>query len=58
MKYMNNRLEADHGKLRRLIHPVRGLQPMKTAYATLKGFEVMWALKKGKLNSSSESPVS
>jgi transposase-like protein len=34
-------VEADHGKLKRLINPVRGFQSMKTAYATIKGFEVM-----------------
>ncbi|HBD7060400.1 TPA: IS6 family transposase [Legionella pneumophila] len=46
VKYRNNRLEADHGKLKRLIHPVRGFQSMKTAYATIKGFEVMRMFRK------------
>jgi transposase-like protein len=45
--YPNNRVEADHGKLKRLINPVRGFQSMKTAYATIKGFEVMYIFKKG-----------
>ncbi len=36
--------EADHGKLKQLIRPVRGFKSMKTAYATIKGFEVMRAL--------------
>lgn len=44
---MNDRLEADHGKLKRLIQPTLGFQPMRTAYATIKGFEAMRALKKG-----------
>jgi len=47
VKYLNNRVEADHGKLKRLINPVRGFQSMKTAYATIKGFEVMYMFKKG-----------
>jgi len=47
IKYLNNRVEADHGKLKRLINPVRGFQSMKTAYATIKGFEVMYMFKKG-----------
>ena len=47
VKYLNNVIEADHGKLKRLIKPTLGFQSMKTAYATLKGFEVMHALKKG-----------
>jgi transposase-like protein len=40
-------LEADHGKLKLLIKPVRGFKSMPTAYATIKGFEVMRALRKG-----------
>jgi transposase, IS6 family len=40
-KYLNNRIEADHGALKRLIRPTRGFRSMKTAYATIKGFEVM-----------------
>ncbi len=47
VKYLNNRLEADHGKLKRLVKPTLGFKSMKTAYVTLKGFEVMRALKKG-----------
>ena len=47
MKYLNNVVEADHGKLKQLIRPVRGFKSMKTAYATIKGFEVMRALRKG-----------
>ena len=40
VKYLNNVVEADHGKLKQLIRPVCG-------YATIKGFEVMHALYKG-----------
>ena len=47
-KYLNNVVEADHGKLKQLIRPVRGFKTLKTAYATIKGFEVMRALRKGK----------
>jgi IS6 family transposase len=47
VKYLNNRLEGDHGKLKRLIRPTLGFQSMKTAYATIKGFEVMRMFKKG-----------
>ncbi|GBR03667.1 putative transposase [Acetobacter oeni LMG 21952] len=48
VKYLNNVIEADHGKLKQLIKPVRGFKILKTAYATLRGFEVMRALKKGR----------
>ena len=47
VKYLNNVVEADHGKLKQLIRPVHGFKSMKTAYATIKGFEVMRALHKG-----------
>jgi IS6 family transposase len=47
VKYLNNVIEADHGKLKQLIRPVRGFKTLKTAYATIAGFEVMLALRKG-----------
>ena len=50
LKYLNNRIEADHGKLKILIKPMRGFQSMKTAYATIKGFEVMRMFKKKQFN--------
>ena len=50
VKYLNNNVEADHGKLKRLINPVRGFKSMKTAYATIKGFEVMRMFRKGQMN--------
>jgi len=46
VKYLNNRLESDHGKLKRLIKPTLGFQTMRTAYATIKGFEVMRMFRK------------
>ena len=39
VKYLNNVIEADHGKLKQLIRPVRGFKTLKTAYATIKGFK-------------------
>lgn len=49
VKYLNNTVEAGHGKLKRLIHPVRGFKSMETAYATLEGFGVIRIFKKGQL---------
>jgi transposase, IS6 family len=46
-RYLNNIIEADHGALKRVIRPTRGFQRMKTAYATLKGFEVMRMIRRG-----------
>ena len=47
VKYLNNVVEADHGKLKLLLRPVRGFKTLKTAYATIKGFEVMRAAAQG-----------
>ena len=47
IKYKNNVIECDHGKLKRIIKPMLGFKSMKTAYATIKGIEVMRALRKG-----------
>ena len=41
------RRKCNHGKLKQLIRPVRGFKTLKTAYATIRGFEVMRALRKG-----------
>jgi transposase, IS6 family len=46
-KYLNNIIEADHGALKRVVRPTRGFQRMTTAYATLKGFEVMRMIRRG-----------
>ena len=46
-KYLNNIIEADHGALKRVIQPTRGFQTMKTATATIKGFEVMRMIRRG-----------
>src|SRR3546814_4547086 len=47
VKYLNNVIEADPGKRKILIKPVRGFTSISTAYATIKGFEVMRALRTG-----------
>ena len=50
VKHLNNIIESDHGKLKRLIKPTVGFKTMKTAYATIKGFEVMRMFKKDTLD--------
>ena len=50
IKYLNNIIESDHGKLKRLIKPTLGFKSIKTAYAIIKGFEVMRMFKKGRFN--------
>ena len=46
-KYLNNILAADHGVLKRMIRPTLGFQTMKTAAATLMGFEIMHMIRRG-----------
>ena len=43
IKYKNNAIECDHSKLKRMIKATLVFKSMKTAYATIKGIEVMRA---------------
>ena len=47
VKYLNDTVEAGHGKLTQLIRPVRGFKSLKTAYPTIKGVQVMHTPRKG-----------
>ena len=47
VKYLNNRIESDHGKLKRLIKPTLGFKSFYSAKATIEGFELMRMFKKG-----------
>ena len=46
VKHLNTVIEADHGRLKRLIRPAFGFKSMKTAQTTIKGFEAKRALRK------------
>ena len=50
VKYLNNIIEQDHGKLKRLIKPMLGFKSMKTAHATITGYEWMRMFKKGQFD--------
>ena len=50
VKYFNNIIESDHGKLKRLINSTLGFKSIKTAFATIKGFELMHMFKKGRFD--------
>ncbi len=52
VKCLNNVVEADHGKLKRLIKPTLDFKSMKTACATITGFEAMRALAKRQARAS------
>jgi len=38
IKYKNNVIECDHGKLKQIIRVTLGFKSMKTAYATIKRY--------------------
>lgn len=50
-KYRNNVIKCGHSKLKRIIGATLGFKSMKTAYAAIKGIEVMRALRKGQAES-------
>lgn len=45
--YLNNIVEANHRALKQVIRPTRDFQTLKTAAATIKGFELMPVIRKG-----------
>ncbi len=55
VKYLNNRLESDHGKLKQRIRLVRGFQSQRTAHNAIRGFETMRMLRKGQFRSMVDS---
>ena len=56
VKFLDNVVEADHGKLKRLIEPTLGFKSMKTAFATIEGFEAMRALRKNQASAFQHQP--
>lgn len=44
---LSSQCRRDHRKLKQLIRPLRGFKTLKTAYATIKGFEVMRVMRNG-----------
>jgi transposase-like protein len=46
-KYLNNIVEQDHRRLKRLIRPGLGFGSMRTARRTLAGYEAMAMIRKG-----------
>ncbi|HCR2979527.1 TPA: DDE-type integrase/transposase/recombinase [Serratia marcescens] len=51
VKCLNNAIECDHGKLKRIINPMLGFKSRKARYATIKGIEMMRILRKGQTES-------
>ena len=47
VKYLNNVIEGDHGRLKRILGPKGAFKNQTSAYRTLKGMEAMHSLRKG-----------
>jgi len=46
-QYANNRVEADHGQLKRRLRPMRGLQTSRTAQVVIAGHAFLQNLRRG-----------
>ena len=55
VKYLNNRIEADHLPMKRLIDPGLGFASFWTAHKTIRGYEVMRMIKKGQVPEAGKS---
>ena len=49
VKYLNNMIEQDHRRLKRLVKPGLGFGSFHTAHRTLKGYEAMAMIRKGQI---------
>ena len=47
VKYLNNILEGNHGRLKRILGPKDAFKNRTSAYRTLKGMGAMHSLRKG-----------
>ena len=49
VKYLNNRVEQDHRRIKRWVKPGLGFGSFNTARRTLKGYEAMAMIRKGQI---------
>jgi transposase-like protein len=51
-KYLNNIIEQDHRRIKRLTRPMLGFKNLYAAQRTLAGMELMAMIKKGQIQTS------
>jgi transposase, IS6 family len=56
-KYLNNILEQDHRRIKRLVQPGLGFGSFRTARRTLAGFEAMAMIRKGQVRNISGGDI-
>jgi len=49
-KYLNNIVEQDHRRIKRMVRPGLGFGSLSTARRTLAGFEAMAMIRKGQVH--------
>jgi IS6 family transposase len=56
-KYLNNIVEQDHRFIKRLVRPGLGFWSFRTAWRTLRGYEIMHIIRKGQLRGADRGDV-
>jgi transposase-like protein len=54
-RYANNRIEADHGRLKHPLRPMRGLRTDRTAQAIIAGLAFLQNLRRGHYELATET---
>ena len=57
-KYLNNIVEQDHRGIKRLVKPGIGFSSFNTAQRTIKGYEIMYMMRKGQFEKVERGTVS
>ena len=55
-QYANNRIEADHGRLKHRLRPMRGLRTDRTAQVIITGLAFLQNLRRGHYELASDAP--
>jgi transposase, IS6 family len=56
-RYANNQIEADHGRLKSRLHPMRGLKQDRNARIVIAGHALVQNLRRGHYELAVEEPV-
>jgi transposase-like protein len=57
-QYANNRVEADHGRLKSRLRPMRGLKQDRSARVIIGGHAFVQNVRRGHYESAAEEPAS
>jgi transposase, IS6 family len=56
-RYANNQIEADHGRLKARLHPMRGLKQDRSARVVIAGHALVQNVRRGHDELAVEAPV-